>query len=74
MTCKHRISCHAHFTYFQRKVHVGEDDSIVVWLRIWLRKRLTWDTNPGLWGESPVFDPSNYPTSSNCGPWHSLNY
>ncbi len=37
-TCKHHISwwfrgqhdvCHAHFTYFQCKAHVGEDDSIV---------------------------------------------
>ncbi len=44
ITCKHRVSvwCRAHFTYFQCKVYVGEDNSFVArlatkttWLGTW---------------------------------------
>ncbi len=66
-----------HFTYFQCKVHVGEE-VVEVWLAfrqqnylVRFRKRFTWDkifdfgftwdTNPSLWGTSPVFDPSVHP-------------
>ncbi len=41
---------------------------------VWLRKRLTQDTNPSLWREGPVFNPSNHSTSSICRLCHALNY
>ncbi len=40
---------------------------------VWLQKRLTQDTNPSLWRESPVFGPSNHPTSSICRLCRTLN-